>query len=80
MGDLVLKPNRKLSRKTNDVAAKLFPKYVGLFRIKGCWFVWFLVVYSFASIDERNAGKEYIRRIKPYVGEEPRPQVKNSKK
>lgn len=66
MGDLVLKPDRKLPRKPDDMASKLSSKFVGPYKIKRRLSS---VVFSLVSIDGINVGKGHIRRLKPCVNE-----------
>ena len=64
VGDLVLKPNRKLSNKSDGVASKLLQKFEGPFKIKRRLSP---VVYTLVTSDGKFAGKEHIRNLKPFV-------------
>lgn len=66
VGDLILRPNRKLSKKV-ALAGKLFQIFEGPFKIKRRLSP---VVFTLVDKKGRFIGKEHIKNLKPFIAPE----------
>lgn len=68
VGELVLRRQHTLSSATQNIAAKLSPKFQGPFKIRK---VLSPVVYELANLEDTAVGKMHVKDLKPYRSPHP---------